>query len=89
MAEARGQILPRRRRLGLQLDRCIQVFYGFVILRERSLDQPQKLMDLKTVRGLRQEILELGGCLREPPSVVLRHRRLKLTVQLLLLAVLG
>ena len=65
------------------------MFQSFGILRLGGIDQPQKLMDLKALRRLGQEFLELGCCLCKLPGVVLRYGGLKLAIEFLAGGVLG
>ena len=89
MAEARRQVFSRSSGFRLQANRRFQVLNGLVILRQRSVNQSQKLVDFKTIRCVGQKILKLSSCLGVFSAIVLRHRGLKLAVQLLRRVVLG
>ncbi len=46
-------------RVGLQLDRYFEMLLRFRILRERSVHESEKLVDLEAVRGIGEKVFQL------------------------------
>ena len=57
MEKVGSEICPCDWRVGLQLDGCLEVLFCLRILRERGVDESQKLMDLKAFWGIGEEML--------------------------------
>ena len=80
MEETGCQIRSGGCRIRLQPNGDLELLYGLRILRLCSINQPQKLMNLKGPWRIGQEGFQLRRSLRKPSRVILSDRRLKLTV---------
>jgi hypothetical protein len=80
MEETGCQVRSGGCRIRLHANGDLELLYGLSILRLCSINQPQKLMNLKGPWRIRQQGFELRGSLGKPSCVILSDCRLKLTV---------
>ena len=69
--KAGSQVCSSDCRVGLQLDGCFEVLFCLRVLRERSVHESEKLVDLEAVWGIGKKAFQLVCCGRISPGIII------------------
>src|SRR5579859_2933615 len=89
MSETSRKISPGLSGVRLQMNSRLEMLDRFLVLRLRSVDQSQKLMELITIGRVWKKLFELSGRGCKSARIIVGNSRLKLPIQFLILIVFG